>query len=147
MSNVHQVVLDWDGTMVEQAWPGMGDWMPGAIKACERMHAAGLKLIVFSARLSPFDPFTFAERDPAIVAAEFQKVRDMLDRAGLHYVDIWMLPGKPGASVYVDDKAERYSGTERAWDRLTEKILIRLGMEEAAFPAFDQEVAGGLAAD
>lgn len=147
MSKVHTVVLDLDGTLVDNAWPDLGDWMPGAIEACRRMHAAGLRLVVFSARLSPFDPFTSAERDPAFVAMEYQKVRAKLDSAGLTYVDIWRLPGKPGGSVYVDDKAERYTGTARAWDRLTEKILVRLGKEEAAFPAFDQEIASGLPAD
>jgi hypothetical protein len=140
MSNVHTVILDWDGTMVENAWPEHGDWMPGAIRACHKLHDAGIRLCVFSARLSPWDPYTFIERDPAFVAGEIQKVRDKLDRAGLTFVDIWTVPGKPGGDVYVDDKAERYTGTERAWDRLTEKILVRLGKEEAAFPAFEQEV-------
>lgn len=125
----------------------MGDWMPGAIQACRRLHEAGLRLVVFSARLSPYDPFTSSEREPGIVAGEYQKVRAMLDDAGLTFVDIWNLPGKPGGSVYVDDKAERYTGTERAWDRLTERILVRLGKEEAAFPPFDQEVASGLPAN
>lgn len=147
MSNVHTVVLDLDGTLVENAWPEIGDWMPGAIAACQRLHAAGIRLVVFSARLSPYDPFSNAARDPALVAGEVQKVRAMLDDAGLTYIDIWTLPGKPGGSVYVDDKAERYTGTPRAWDRLTERILVRLGKEEAIFPAFDQEVAGGLPAD
>jgi hypothetical protein len=146
MSNVHTVVLDWDGTLVTNEWPGMGTWQPGAIQACQKLHAAGIRLVVFSARLSPWDPFTFIEREPAIVAEQVQIVRGMLDDAGLTYVDIWTLPGKPGGDVYVDDKAERYNGTPRAWDRLTEKILVRLGKEDAAFPAFDQEVAGGLSA-
>lgn len=137
----HTIVLDWDGTLVEGAWPGHGDWMPGAIEACLNLHHAGLKLLVFSARLSPWDPFTFQARDPAFVATEYQIVRAKLDEAGLTFVDIWRKEGKPGGTVYVDDRAERYYARPGSWKALTLKLLMRCGVEEALFPAFDQEVA------
>jgi hypothetical protein len=116
----------------------MGDWMPGAVAACLNLHSAGLKLVVFSARLSPYDPYTSLERDPAFVAAEYQQVRAKLDNAGLTFVDIWRKPGKPGATVYVDDRAERYHARPGSWKALTTKLLMRCGVEEALFPAFDQ---------
>jgi hypothetical protein len=137
------VVLDLDGTLVENKWPDLGDWMPGAIEAVKRLHYAGLKLVVFSARLSPYDPFTFEEREPMEVHSEIQRVRDLLDSADLYFVDIWTVPGKPGGFVYVDDRAERYHGRPGSWDKLAEKILVRAGREDAEFPAFDQEVARG----
>lgn len=139
---VHTVVLDWDGTLVKSAWPEQTRvWMPGAVENVPRLHRAGIHLKVSSARLSPFDPYTSARRDPAVTAAEYQYVRNMLDEAGLPFVDVWRLPGKPGADVYVDDKAERYNPSARAWARLTDRILLRLGKEEALFPIFDQGVA------
>lgn len=135
------IILDWDGTMVENRWPGMGDWMPGAVEAVRRLHATGkFHFKVFSARLSPFDPFTFQERDPAVVAAEVQRVRDMLDTAGLTYVDIWQSPGKPGGDVYVDDKAERYHGRPGSWKALTDKLIVRFTDLDPDFPVFEQEV-------
>ena len=111
--------------------------MPGFIRSMKRLHEHGWKVTIFSARLSPYDPWTSKRRDPAIVAGEFAYVRDMLDQAGLTFVDIWRKEGKPGGSVYVDDKAERYNGRPGSWDRVTDKILIRSG--EPFFPAFDQD--------
>lgn len=64
-------------------------------------------------------------------------MRDMLDRAGLGFIDIWTKEGKPGGSAYIDDKAERYSGRAKSWDKVTDKILLRLGKEEAVFPAMN----------
>lgn len=139
----HHVVVDWDGTLVENKWPGMGDWMPGAVEAMRAFHRAGIKLVVFSARLSPFDPWTGQERDKGLVQGEYLKVRAKLDEGGLSFVDIWRLPGKPGGSVYIDDRAERYTGMRRSWEKMTEKVLTRLGLWEPEFPEFDQEVALG----
>src|SRR5437868_10436612 len=105
---IHTVVLDLDGTLVENSWPDLGEWMPGAKKALKSFHKHGCKLVIFSARLNPYDPWTSAPRNAAEVQTEFLKVRRMLDDAGFTYVDIWQSPGKPGASVYIDDRAERY---------------------------------------
>ncbi|HEY6014213.1 MAG TPA: hypothetical protein VIU37_09400, partial [Candidatus Limnocylindrales bacterium] len=87
-----------------------------------------------------YDPWTSARRPPYMVAEEVAAMRYLLDTHGLTYVDIWTREGKPGGSVYVDDKAERYNGGARAWDRVTDRILVRLGKEEPQFPAFKQEV-------
>ena len=123
------VCLDWDGTCVENKWPDMGDWMPGAVEAIERLHHSGLKLIVFSARLSPINPFLGTDRPPIEVMVETDRVRGMLDEAGLYYVDIWTSAGKPGAFVYVDDRAERYHGRPGSWAKLAEKIILRAGQD------------------
>lgn len=139
---VHTAIIDWDGTAVPAVWPERPrDFMPGFVENMRRLHNAGVKLIIFSARLSPWDPYTSMRRPEAHVAAEVQYIRDMLDRAGLTFIDIWTKEGKPGGSVYVDDKAERYPGTKKGWDKVTDRILLRLGKEEAVFPAFRQEVA------
>ncbi len=139
---VHTAIIDWDGTAVPGMWPERPiEFMPGFVKNMERLHRNGWKITIFSARLSPWDPFTFVRRSPALVAAEVNAVRELLDSHGLTYVDIWTKEGKPGGSVYVDDKAERYTGSTRSWDRVTDRILLRAGQEDAVFPAFDQEVA------
>lgn len=138
----HTVVLDWDDTLTRSNWPKPNtEWMPGATKNIRRLHEAGLYLIVFSARLSPWDPYTFQRRPDAHIAAEAQHIRHMLDMSGLTYVQVWLKGGKPGGSVYVDDKGERYGGRPGSWDKVTDKILLRLGREEPEFPAFRQEVS------
>lgn len=135
---VHTAVIDWDGTAVPAAWPERPtEFMPGFVKNMKRLHRAGVRLIIFSARLSPWDPWTGTRRDPVHVFGETQYVRDMLDSHGLGFIDIWTKDGKPGGSVYVDDKAERYGGRPGSWDKVTDKILLRLGKEEAVFPAMD----------
>lgn len=139
---VHTAIIDWDGTAVPSAWPEQPtEFMPGFVENMTRLHKAGWKVTIFSARLSPFDPWTSQRRPREVVAAEVQYVRSMLDSHGLTFVDIWTLEGKPGGDVYVDDKAERYGGRARSWDRVVDKILIRAEADAAIFPAFDQSVA------
>lgn len=138
-TRVHTAVIDWDGTAVPSMWPERPySFMPGFVDSMVRLHEAGWRLTVFSARLSPYDPWTSQRRPAHEVAAEYQYVRDMLDRAGLSFVDIWRKEGKPGGDVYVDDKAERYGGRPGSWKRVTERILRRVG--EPMFPAFDQDL-------
>lgn len=134
---VHTAIIDWDGTAVPAVWPGRPtEFMPGFVDAMRRLHQAGWKVTIFSARLSPYDPWTSKRRPEHVVAAEYAYVRDMLDRHGLTFVDIWRKEGKPGGDVYVDDKAERYNGRPGSWKRVVEKILARAG--DPVFPAFDQ---------
>lgn len=133
---VHTVVVDWDGTAVPAMWPERPtEFMPGFVDNMRRLHAAGIDLVISSARLNPRDPWTGELRPEAEMAAERQYVRDTLDRAGLTFIRIHSGVGKPGGSVYVDDKAERYHGCNGCWTRLTDKILLRLGETEAVFPA------------
>jgi len=116
----------------------MGDWMPGAIEAVKRFLREGYVVLVFSARLSPFN-IDGSERDKDELQASIDEVRQKLDSAGLASVGIWTKPGKPPLSVFIDDKAERYHGTSGAWRRLTEKVLVRLGAEEPFYPDWVEE--------
>lgn len=136
----HTAIIDWDGTAVPAMWPERPtEFMPGFVEAMHRLHKAGWNLIIFSARLSPFDPWTSMRRPAHIVEGEYQYVRDMLDKHGLTFVGIWRLEGKPGGDVYVDDKAERYGGRPGSWARVVDKILARSG--DPMFPPFDQDAA------
>lgn len=138
----HTVILDWDGTLVPQAWPERPtEFMPGAVEAVKAFHRAGFHMKVFTARLTPLNPWTGNPVPPAHVFEEKQYIRQTLDNAGLTYVDIWDKPGKPSGSVYVDDKGERYGGRPGSWDKLAQKILLRLGAEEAVFPIIEPEEA------
>lgn len=138
------IVLDWDGTMVPNSWPEQPtEFMPGAVEAVKRLYATGrFHMRVSSARLNPYDPYTFQRRHSSIVESETQYIRDMLDSAGLTFVDIWTLDGKTPGDLYIDDKGERYSGRPSAWTTLAEKILARWPEgDENEFPVFDMDVA------
>jgi len=118
----------------------MGDWLPGATDAVRAFHRAGFKVLVFSIRLSPFW-FDGSLREPADVEKSVAEVRQKLDEAGLAFVGIWTKAGKPPYSVLIDDKAERYHGTAGAWRRLTEKVMLRLGVEEPLYADWDWEAS------
>lgn len=138
----HTIVYDLDGTLLTNAWPDLGDWQRDAIDVVRYYLDQGVSGTVFSARLSPYDPFTMQERDPGVVLAETYRVRNMLDRAGLQDLDIWTLPGKPGASVYVDDRAIWYPGRPGSWKRMVPKINRRLKMEDPKLPVFTHRDLG-----
>jgi hypothetical protein len=140
---VHTIVVDWDGTAVPSMWPEKpSEFMPGFVKNMHRLHDAGYHIVIDSARLNPNDPWTGQERDSSYRFGEIQYIRDLLDRHGLGFIRIHTKLGKPGGSVYVDDKGERYGQRPGSWDKVTDKIMLRLGKEAAVFPAYhDQEVA------
>ena len=70
---------------------------------------------------------------------------DSVTPVGLYYVDIYTGPGKPGGDVYIDDKAERYTGTDGAWKRLVPKVMRRLENGHKFYPDnYLKEAAGVL---
>jgi hypothetical protein len=139
---VHTAIIDWDGTAVPPMWPEQPtEFMPGFVENMKRLHKAGVKLMIFSARTNPYNPWTSQFIPAGEIMQEINYIRATLDRAGLTYIDIWTKMGKPSGSVYVDDKAERYNGCKKCWDKVTDKILIRLGKEDAVFPAFKEVIS------
>lgn len=130
------VIVDWDGTLVTNAWPRMGTWQPGAIEAIKRFLQEGYVVLVHTSRISPF-ALDGTNRPSEEVDQSIKEIRDMLDAAGLVSVGIWTKPGKPPHSVIIDDKAERYHQTANAWRKLTEKVLLRLGAEEPLYPEWE----------
>jgi hypothetical protein len=137
---VHTAIVDWDGTAVPAIWPDQPqEFMPGFVENMRRLNREGVKVVIFSARTNPYNPWTSQCVDPAEVVHQVNYIRSMLDRAGLTFIDIWTKRGKPSGSVYVDDKAERYRGCKKCWDKVTDKILLRLGKEDAVFPAFNMK--------
>jgi len=138
----HIIAVDWDGTLVEGKWPGMGDWLPGAVDALQRFHREGYKVMVFSVRLSPYW-LDGTLRPEGEVAQSVQEVRDMLDEAGLPYVGIWQKQGKPPFSRLIDDKAIGFPSTpsRNTWRRITEKVLVSLGAENPLYEDVEWEGA------
>lgn len=44
------IAIDFDGTLCQDAYPGIGDLMPGAYDAMQELHAAGHYLIIWTCR-------------------------------------------------------------------------------------------------
>lgn len=137
----HVINCDWDGTAVPAMWPERPtEFLPGFVEAMRRFRDAGHPVQIWTARINPRDPWTGLRRPDDEIAAEIQYIRDTLDSARLQFVDIYTAEGKPGGAVYIDDKAERYNGGSKSWQKLTDKILLRLDNEAPIFPHNAQEV-------
>jgi hypothetical protein len=140
---VHTAVIDWDGTAVPGGqWPEKPmEFMPGFVEAMRRLHEEGIRLVIMSSRLNPHDPYTGqrTQQYESMAAGNYQYMRGLLDAHGLTFVAVWHKEGKPSGMVYVDDKAERYSGRKNAWAAMADRILLRAGKEDAVFPAYEME--------
>lgn len=122
MSNRPDFVVDWDGTCVEEIWPGMGDWLPGAVDALKRLAAEG-KTVVYSVRCCLDEMDSVTPRGPEDVAFEVARVRRKLDSAGLRHIEIFPPDrGKPPARFYIDDRAIRFNGD---WDAVLKEVQER----------------------
>lgn len=138
MSKRHIVAVDWDGTLVTKAWPGMGHWLPDAVWAMQEFLRQGCRVMVFSVRLSPYWQ-NGTLRKPEEVEESIREVREMLDEAGLYQVGIWTKPGKPPFDILIDDRAIWFPGTRRAWKATLQKALMRLGKEAPGYDDVDWE--------
>lgn len=118
-------VVDWDGTCVEEVWPGMGDWLPGAIDALRELSSRG-KTVIYSLRTHYFEIDDETPRDPFAPAEEVAAIRKMLDDAGLHDIEVYPNGrGKPPGRFYIDDRAVVFSGDPDSWERVLEEIEER----------------------
>lgn len=123
----YKYAIDWDGTCVEEEWPGMGDWIKGAPEALRRLQDNG-GVVITTLRVSPLEPgatlSNHVARPAEDVQFEMDRVRAKLDSAGLFDVDIW--PGhfgKAPAAVYVDDRNLLFEPRRGGWRR----VLSALG--------------------
>lgn len=130
----HIIAVDLDGTLIDSAWPAMGNWKPDAVWAMREFMRRGYAVIVFTIRISPYW-LDGSLRDPADVERDIQAVRDKLDEAGLYGVSIWTKPGKPPYSRLIDDKVVTFPtpGSSRSWRRIVEKVLVSLGAEDPLY--------------
>ena len=126
MKKPHQqtIVVDFDKTVAEDRYPGIGRPMPGAKRALKRLKDAGYEIVIFSCRLTtdPGKPADEPVQQKAKIEAwlreqgmPFDRVEDGKD-------------GKPHASHYIDDKALHYGGGEGDWDAICNYII---GKQEA----------------
>jgi hypothetical protein len=112
-------VVDWDGTCVEEVWPGMGDWLPGAVDSLRTLSQIG-KTVIYSLRCHEYEVDDITPRAEGAPAAEAQAIRKMLDDAGLHDVEVYPNDrGKPPARYYIDDRGIRFEGD---WDAVLSKV-------------------------
>jgi hypothetical protein len=105
--------IDWDGTCVEEIWPGMGDWLPGAAEALQQLSSEA-SVCIYSLRLSPYELDGITLRPHGASQFEYNRIREKLNSAGLEAIDIYPpWRGKPAADYLIDDRA----GFDGDWRR------------------------------
>lgn len=114
-----RVVVDLDDTLVENAWPELGDWKPGALDFLRGQLEQGRVVVIYSTRFAPTQEDEETLRPADEVEAEIERVRQRLDTAGLGEVELWDRSWKPGGIAYVDDKAVAARGD---WNAVERKI-------------------------
>lgn len=115
------IALDYDGTIVGNAWPDHGAPEPNAAAVIKRLMEK-YDVTIFTARIAPFD-MDGNPRKGKQVATELRDIHNKLKRMGLGYLEIHQMPWKIGADVYVDDKAVRYQGDWLATEGTIEAAL------------------------
>lgn len=133
--NQYAFAVDWDGVCVENAWPEMGEWIPGAIDGLRRLDKLGT-IVIHTARVAPFDLHPhgsreLAWRDETVTAEAIREVKEKLDEIGLGHIEVWTRPYKPPALIYIDDRGYRFEGD---WNEVVNYVeeLVSLAPPQVA---------------
>lgn len=108
MSKRKLVALDFDGTVVSNAYPGVGVPEPNAAAVIKRLSKE-YNVVIFTSRIALWD-MAGNLRPGKHVAHELRRIHNKLRQMGLGYVPIHQAPYKIGADAYLDDKAIQYKG-------------------------------------
>ena len=115
-------VVDWDGTCVEETWPGMGDWLPGAVDALRVLSLHG-KVVIYSLRCNRYELDDCTLRAPGAAEAEEALIRTKLDSVGLDHIEVYPHDrGKPPGRFYIDDRAVTFTGD---WASALKEVMRR----------------------
>lgn len=100
-----ELLVDFDGTLAQWAYPDMGEPTAGAAHAIATLRRLGYRIIVWSARMDR-SLYSVAER-----AQTLNAITDWLARYEIVVDDIDCgLDGKRVAGAYIDDKAIAFRG-------------------------------------
>lgn len=83
------IAVDWDHTLFRTS---RGEPMPDAHEFVDYWHARGFGVMVHSCNFTPH-------------------IRELCEKFELNVDDIWDRPGKPIASVYIDDRGITFHGS------------------------------------
>lgn len=123
-------VVDWDGTCVEEVWPGMGDWLPGAVESLRALTRLG-KVVVWSLRCHLYEMDDRTPRPRGQAGLEMAAIRRMLGEAGLSDIEVYPPNrGKPPGLFYIDDRAVRFDGNWTETLRFVKGAMLKRELEQ-----------------
>jgi hypothetical protein len=100
------IALDYDGTIVTNSWPEHGKPLPDAARSIKKL-LNDFDIIIHTCRIAPYGVHG-EKRSPIDVAKEVKAIDRKLKSMGLPTMEIHQDPWKPGADIYLDDKAMRF---------------------------------------
>ncbi len=113
------IIVDWNGTLVEEPWDGPYTFKDGAISALESFLYSGYQVKVHSCVLHSRDFDELAPCDTQKRAKNYWYMRDLLDAHHFQGIDIITEVDKPPAVWYIDDKAIHFNGD---WQKVVDHI-------------------------
>jgi hypothetical protein len=126
----NRIVVDWDGVLVEEKWPEMGDWLPGAVEGLKELDKLG-EVVIHTCRVANVEPGEEdVERPAYLVAMEWRKLQKKLEEVGLGHLEVWRRPYKPPALIYIDDRAHWFNTDKPEWDYVIEDVKWRLAQQK-----------------
>lgn len=112
------LVVDFDGTIARDAYPDIGDPLPGVKDALGKLKDAGYEIIIFTARLTKNDgrPKDEPERQREKITAWLADHEIPYTRIDDGY------NGKPHCDFIIDNKALHFGGKDD-WESISKYIL------------------------
>lgn len=116
------ICIDFDGTLCDHEYPNIGKIKAGAKEALASFRKMGFHILIYSCRTCHWNYDIFGG-DPSQSTLERKHVKEMiafLDENGLEYDEVDDgSKGKPLASLYIDDKALRFTDN---WKQIQEFV-------------------------
>jgi hypothetical protein len=111
-------VIDWDGTLVPDAWPDKPrEWEPGAREALRDFIGAGYEVRIHSCRTHSKAMDGNGPNTDRLESLAY--IEEMLVVEGFKDVEV-ILDNKPSADLYIDNKGLRYDGN---WARIARRVM------------------------
>lgn len=119
MSAPRTICVDFDGTICDFAFPGIGPPKQGVAAALSTFRALGYRILIYSCRSCSWYPEIFGA-EPVPERARVKEMVAYLDAHGIPYDEIDDgAKGKPLADFYIDDKGIRF---ENNWASIVQFI-------------------------
>lgn len=118
------IALDYDGTIVQNAWPDHGKPLPGAAKSIKQL-LNDFDIVIHTCRIAPYD-MEGGKRTGSEVAKEVTAVHAKLRMMGLPWLPIHQDPWKPNADIYLDDKGMHFTGWQDVNRQIEKWKIVKL---------------------
>lgn len=120
------IAVGLNDTLVQDMGDGQAVPLPGAVEAMQQLAAEGHRLSVFTSRFSPI-PDSEKQRLR-------QQIEDELASYGFPYMEVWTGTHKPGADIFIDDRAVTFDNDWQLALIQTRSMMEEMGLAPGPQP-------------